>query len=50
MPFSSKAQQRYLYATHPKIAAEFSKEMTGKDFKQLPERRKKAMETVAKEK
>ena len=26
MPFKSKAQQRYLYAKHPKVAAKFARE------------------------
>ncbi len=26
MPFKSKAQRRFMYATHPKIAARWSKE------------------------
>ena len=38
MPFRSKAQQRFLYATNPKVAREFSEDMTRKDFKKLPER------------
>jgi len=35
MPFKSKAQQRYLFATYPKIAKEFADET--KDYKDLPE-------------
>ena len=42
MPFKSKAQMRFLYKKHPKIAEEFAKET--KDFKNLPERVKKAMD------
>jgi|OpeIllAssembly_1097287.scaffolds.fasta_scaffold986862_2 hypothetical protein len=41
MPFASKAQRRYLYATNPKVAAEFEKE-TPKG-KRLPEKVKKAI-------
>lgn len=37
MPFVSKAQQGYLYAKHPKVAAEFASGMSKKDFKKLPE-------------
>ncbi len=38
MPFKSKAQQRYLYAKHPKVAKEFS-EYTS-NFEKLPEHKK----------
>jgi hypothetical protein len=38
MPFKSKAQQRYLYATEPKVAKKFSKEMSKEDWKDLPEK------------
>jgi hypothetical protein len=38
MPFQSKSQQRWMYATHPKMAKEWSKET---NFKQLPEKKKK---------
>lgn len=37
MPFESKAQARYMYAKHPKIAKEFAGK-TG-PFKGLPERK-----------
>ena len=36
MPFKSKAQQRLLFATKPKLAREFARET--KSFKSLPER------------
>lgn len=35
MPFKSKAQQRFLFAKHPKIAKEFADETD--DIKDLPE-------------
>lgn len=38
MPFKSKAQQRWMYSNHPKMAKEWSKET---NFKQLPEKKKK---------
>ena len=38
MPFKSKAQMRYLYARHPKIARKFAKK-TG-NVKRLPERKR----------
>lgn len=34
-PFVSRAQQRYMYAKHPEIAAEFTEKT--KSFKNLPE-------------
>lgn len=39
MPFKSKAQKRYLFATNPKVAKEFA-EKTPKG-KKLPEKVKK---------
>lgn len=48
MPFKSKAQQRYMYAKHPKIAKEFAKATI--DFKILPEHveaKKKALKKIA---
>ena len=36
MPFKSKAQARYLFATHPKIAEEFAKKTSS--IKKLPEK------------
>ena len=39
MPLKSKAQQRYLFAKHPKIAKEFAEATP--DIKSLPEHVKK---------
>lgn len=39
MPFASKAQARYMFAKHPKIAKEFADET--KSIKSLPERIRK---------
>lgn len=39
MPFVSKAQARYMFAKHPKIAKEFAGET--KSIKSLPERIRK---------
>jgi hypothetical protein len=39
MPFKSKAQQKFMYAKHPKIAAKWAKKTT--NFKSLPARAKK---------
>jgi hypothetical protein len=39
MPFKSKAQMRYMFATHPKIAKEFAKETP--NAKLLPNKAKK---------
>lgn len=39
MPFSSKAEQRFMFEKHPKIAKEFAKHT---DFEKLPEKAKKA--------
>ena len=41
MPFKSKAQQRYLYATNPKVAERFSKETPKSAYAKLPEKVKK---------
>jgi hypothetical protein len=41
MPFKSKAQQRYLYATNPKVADKFAKETSKSSYKNLPEKVKK---------
>ena len=38
MPFRSKAQMRFLYATNPKLAKKFKKETTKKQMKNLPEK------------
>jgi hypothetical protein len=40
MPFKSKAQQRYMYATMPKTAAKWAKKT--KSIKALPEKKRKA--------
>jgi hypothetical protein len=40
MPFKSKAQRRFMYANHPKIAKRWSKH-TPKG-KRLPERKRKS--------
>ena len=40
MPFESKAQQRFLFAKHPKIAKRWAKHTP--DIKDLPEHVKKA--------
>jgi len=37
MPFKSKAQARFLFAKHPKIAKEFAKKT--KSIKALPKRK-----------
>lgn len=39
MPFKSKAQARYMFAQHPKIAERFADET--KSIKALPEKKKK---------
>ena len=39
MPFKSKAQQRYLFATKPKLAEEFARKT--KNFKKLPNKVKR---------
>ena len=43
MPFKSKAQQRYLYATHPGIAKRWADEMkrNHKSMKKLPQHKVK---------
>lgn len=40
MPFKSKAQRRFMYANHPKLAKEFEAK-TPKD-KKLPEKKSKS--------
>jgi len=44
MPFASKAQMRFLYATNPKVAKEMTKKQEHskgkKSFKKLPEKKK----------
>ena len=39
--FASKAQQKYLYATNPEAAKKLGSKMTKKDYKKLPEKKKK---------
>ena len=39
MPFSSKAQQRFMFAKHPKIAKRWANETP--NIKSLPEKKKK---------
>jgi len=41
MPFKSKAQMRYLYATHKDIAERWRKEYPNQNLKKLPEKKKK---------
>ena len=47
MPFQSKAQQRFMFARHPKMAKEWAEKTP--NIKELPEHvnaRKKAMSTI----
>lgn len=39
MPFKSKSQMRWMYATHPEMAKRWEKET--KNEKRLPEKKKK---------
>lgn len=39
MPFKSKAQQRFMFARHPRIAQRWAKKT--KSFKALPERKRR---------
>lgn len=41
MPFKSKAQRRFLYAVHPKIAKRFKKHTTKAQERALPEKKKR---------
>ena len=41
MPFKSKAQKSYLYATNPKVAKEFARKTSPKQMKSLPGKVKK---------
>ena len=43
MPFESKAQQRFMFAKHPRIARRWATEMEDRDmdFKKLPEKKDK---------
>lgn len=48
MPFNSKAQQRFMFATKPKTAAEMASKMSSKDFTKLPDKvKKKKASTVS---
>jgi len=47
--FTSKAQQKYLYATNPKAAKKLGSKMTKKDYKKLPEKKKKNKKKRVKE-
>lgn len=37
MPFKSKAQQKYMFATNPKVAAEMADKTSKDSYKDLPE-------------
>jgi hypothetical protein len=37
MPFKSKAQQKYMFATNPKVAAEMADKTPKSAYKDLPE-------------
>jgi len=41
--FASKAQQKYLYATNPKVAEKLGSKMAKKDYKNLPEKIKETI-------
>jgi hypothetical protein len=41
MPFKSKAQRAFLYASNPKVAKEFAKKTSPKQMKSLPSKVKK---------
>lgn len=43
MPFKSKAQEKYMFANHPKMAKEFADATP--DIKKLPEKVKKKKKT-----
>jgi hypothetical protein len=45
MPFKSKAQQAFLFATNPKVAKEMAGKTTKKQFAQMPEHVKKSMKS-----
>lgn len=38
MPFRSKAQQRYMFATNPKVAKEMASKTSHEKFMNLPEK------------
>jgi hypothetical protein len=42
MPFKSKAQQKYMFATNPKVAAEMANKTPKSAYKDLPEHVKKS--------
>ena len=48
MPFQSKAQMKFMYSQHPKIAAEWAKET--KNEKDLPEKKKSPWMDMGKKK
>jgi hypothetical protein len=41
MPFKSKAQQKFMFATNPKVAAEMADKTPKSSYKDLPEQVKK---------
>jgi hypothetical protein len=41
MPFKSKAQQKYMFATNPKVAAEMADKTPKGSYKDMPEHVKK---------
>lgn len=41
MPFKSKAQQKYMFATNPKVAAEMAAKTPKSSYKDMPEHIKK---------
>jgi hypothetical protein len=45
MPFKSKAQQAFLFATNPKVAKEMASKTTKKQFAKMPEHVKKSMKS-----
>jgi hypothetical protein len=47
--FASKAQQKYLYATNPKVAEKLGSKMAKKDYKNLPEKIKETILSKLKE-
>ena len=48
--FASKAQQKYLYATNPKVAEKLGSKMAKKDYKNLPEKIKEVILAKLKQK
>jgi len=49
MPFQSKAQQRFMFSQHPKIAKRWAREMKGshKSIRSLPEKKASDVESPA---